>query len=134
MKLTELNPGIYKIRKKDYRTPFGAKSSRTRFKTEVHILRVTGAGQSLRYFVDHDVIGHHPSKMNGFAGEYEVVSRFDGDPSVFNCSITMQFTDGGGDVHTYTVTDMWALRNVLDAMPWLKKPFGYTPNRSWKVN
>ena len=126
MKIKELAPGLYKIRRENY-APFGAKHSRSNSNT-VQLLRVTGVGEKRRYFIDHDTNGQHPNEMNELTG-YEILSRYEQDPQIGNCKITLSFVDAGGQEFFWTVRDTWALRNVLESISWLKKPFGYVPRR-----
>ncbi|SHH24665.1 hypothetical protein SAMN04488109_3349 [Chryseolinea serpens] len=126
MKMMELTPGLYKIRKQDYalggRRP-GRKNSNT-----VHMLTVRGVGDSLRYHIDHDPFGSHPRDHDDI-GDYEVVSRYDGPPQIDHCRITLTFTDAAGDTFNFEVKSLWTLRTLLDSMEFLKKPFDYVPRR-----
>lgn len=126
MKMHELSPGIYKIRKRDYNMPFGAKRSRPQ-NFQVHLLRVIGNGDKKRYFIDHDQMGQLPSEFNE---EYEVLSKYDGQPQVGNCTITLKFADASGEQFEFVVRDVWTLRSIFDSMPWLHKPFGYLKRRT----
>ncbi len=127
MRIDELSPGIYKIRKEAY-IPSGAKFARPNT-NPIHLLRVAGAGAQRKYYLDDDIIGQHPHEMD-VLGNYEILSRYDGEPQVGNCRITISFADASGQKFEFVVRDTWSLRYLLDAMPWLKKPFGYGPNRS----
>ena len=127
MKINELTPGLYKVKKKDYYAS-GVKPSRTRFKTEIHLLRVTRSGGKLLYFLDHSTYGQHPSEMN-FSEDYEVISKFSGDPQVLKGSITLSFQDANGDEYNFTVLTAWGLRDIFESMPWLKKPFDFLPRK-----
>ena len=121
MKVHELSPGIYKIRKRDYNMPFGAKRPRSQ-NFPVHLLRVVGNGDKKRYFIDHDQLGQHPSEFND---EYEVLSKYDGQPQVGNGTITLKFADAAGEQFEFVVRDVWTLRGIFDSMPWRHTPFGY---------
>jgi hypothetical protein len=121
MKVHELSPGIYKIRKRDYNMPFGARRSNSQ-NHAVHLLRVVGHGEKKRYYIDHDQMGESPSRFND---DYEVVSKYDGPPQVGNCTITLKFSDSSGEKFEFVVRDVWTLRGIFDSMPWLHKPFGY---------
>lgn len=124
MNLKELSPGIYKIRKKQY-----SPGKRSRANTSpVHLLRVEGYGETLKYYMDHDTMGDHPREMN-ILDDYEVVSRYDGIPQVNSARITISWVDGSGDRFEWQMTSAWVLRSVLDALPWLKKPFGYVARK-----
>ena len=126
--MEKLEPGIYKIRKRDYVTPFGAKHVRQSMNGHaVHLLRVTGVGDTLRYFIDHNPVGQHPSEINE---DYEVLSKYEGQPQVGNCIITIKFSDAAGERFEFSVRDAWSLRNIFDSMSWLKKPFGYVPRKN----
>jgi hypothetical protein len=125
MNIKELFPGLYKIRKREYTSVKLARRSGSSH--HVHLLRVTGAGERLRYYIDHDQEGIHPSQL---PEDYEVLSKYDGPPQIGNCYITISFADSAGEQFTFSVKDTWALRSIFDAMPWLKKPFGYSPRRS----
>lgn len=123
MKMNELTPGIYKIREKETLTTFGNKRGR-QFQSRVHLLRVTGAGQKRKYYIDHDTLGENPGSVD-FEGDYEVVSRYDNVPEVNRAEIVLSFSDGTGDHFTFTVLDAWRLRSLFEEMPWLQKGFGY---------
>jgi hypothetical protein len=120
MNIKELTPGVYKICEIDSSYPGGSKDNAT-----VHLLRVTG--ERMLYFIDHDTLGQHPSKMD--FTEYEVLSRYNSVPQVEKCEITISFSDEAGQRFEFTVKDLWTLRSVFDAMPWLKDPFGYVPRK-----
>ncbi|HEX5170963.1 MAG TPA: hypothetical protein VFW11_17430 [Cyclobacteriaceae bacterium] len=121
MKIHELTPGIYKIRKRDYTMPFGARRLRSQ-NHPVHLLRVMGSGDKKRYYIDHDQLGQHPTE---FGDEYDVLSKYDGQPQVGNCTVTLKFADASGEQFEFVIHDAWSLRAVFDSMPWLHKPFGY---------
>jgi hypothetical protein len=120
MKLNQLERGIYKIRRATDGGRFASNEAPS-------ILRVTGAGDSLRYYIDADLLGQKPSEMN--MNEYEVVSKYDGTPTLGNCTITLTFADASGDKFEFTTRDAWGLRNIFDAIPWLQKPFGYVARK-----
>lgn len=122
MKMNELEPGMYKIQKA---TNGSVRPLRREMRT-VHLLRVTGYGEKRLYFIDDDIYGEHPHRV---ANEYEVISKYDGVPQVGKARITIAFVDASGDEFTFTMSNAWSLRNVFDAMPWLKKAFGYVPRR-----
>lgn len=121
MKMKELDQGFYKIRRRDYNMPFGAKHARSQ-NHPVHILRVSGYGERKRYHIDNDIQGIHPSAINE---DYEVLSKYDGMPQVGNVTVTLAFADSSGERFQFVVRDAWSLRALFDAMPWLHKPFGY---------
>lgn len=122
MKMDNLEPGTYKIRKKDYNVPPGMKIYRTMQTNAVHLLRVTGHGDKKRYFLDHDTYGIHPTELND---AYEVISKYSGEPQIGNTYLTISFADAAGEKFEFKVKDVWSLRNLFETMPWLKKPFGY---------
>lgn len=125
--MKNLLPGLYKIRKQDYVTPYGAKHVRLSNRNHpVRLLRVTGAGEKLRYYIDHDTVGVHP---NDLMEDYEVIGKYEPYPQVGNCLITLSFADSSGEHFEFTVRDAWTLRGIFDSMPWLKKPFGYLPRK-----
>lgn len=128
MKFSDLTPGLYKIRRKEYG---GGRKSRSKT-NEAHLLRVTGRGDSLTYYIDHDTIGQHPRNMNDLTEDYEVIAKIDGMPQIHNCRITVSFTDSAGDSYTWTVTNAWLLRDIFDTHTWLKQPFGFEPRRATK--
>jgi hypothetical protein len=127
MKIDELTPGVYKIRKQAY-IPYGAKFARPN-SNPIHLLRVEGVGEQRKYFLDDDILGQHPHNMEA-VGNYEILSKYDGDPQIGNCRITISFADTAGQKFEFMVRDTWSLRHLFDAMPWLKKPFGYVTSRS----
>ncbi|HEY8933828.1 MAG TPA: hypothetical protein VIM65_01350 [Cyclobacteriaceae bacterium] len=124
MKMNELTPGYYKIQRKQ---AFNIGKRGTNNNT-VHILRVEGVGEKCKYFIDHTLFGEHPSKM-AFAEDYEVISRYDREPVIQNCAITLSFSDSSGQKFEFRVVDAWALRNVFLALTWLQKPFGFVRRR-----
>ena len=123
MKIHELVPGIYKVRRQAA-IPMGGRSLR-RNVNAVQLLRVEGAGQTRLYFIDHETIGQHPDDMEGLE-KYEVISRYEHDPQIARCRITISFRDSGGQEFAFSVGDAWSLRRMFDSLPWLKGPFGFT--------
>ena len=126
MKMNELTQGIYKIRQKST-VSFKNKRGKS-FKNEIHLLRVTGAGEKRRYFIDHDTLGDTP-RTTDFEQDYEVVSKYAIAPEVNKAQITISFSDGNGDSFEFTVYDAWRLRHIFEEMPWLQKGFGYEPRK-----
>lgn len=124
MKLDELTPGLYKIRLAEY-TPIGLRKKRT----SIHLLRVEGSGTKCKCYLDHDTLGEHPSKVS-YLSEYEILGKYDGPPQVNRPSISISFFDNDGSEIQLTMHDFWQVRNMLDAMPWLKKPLGFTPRKN----
>lgn len=124
MKVSELQPGIYKIRKKEYAPPRRGKGNGN----TAHLLRVQGHGEKQKYFIDHDSFGAHPRDMSDL-DQYEVVSKYDQVPQVMRPRITILWVDGSGDEYTWQVTNAWSLRGIFDAMPWIKDAFGYVAKR-----
>lgn len=120
MKIKELNPGLYKIQKVDPYRPSPHSKGQT-----VRLLRVTGYGDKRLYFIDN-YPGVHPSKIED---DYEVLSRYDGLPNVDRAFITVTFTDGAGQEFKFSMRSVWALKGILEEMPWLKKPLGYLPRK-----
>lgn len=74
MNVFELTPGYYKIRKKQYQDGRKHVNNNT-----IHLLRVEGAGEKLKYLIDHDLIGFNPKNDEGW-NEYEVISKLNGPP------------------------------------------------------
>ena len=122
MKIKELSPGIYKIRRKSY-VPYGAKHPRDNNNT-IRLLTVVGTGANRKYHIDHDTFGQHPEEMYDME-DFEVISRYESIPQVNNQSITISFKDGSGDQFEFRVVDAWTLGNLFRHFTWLQKPFGY---------
>ncbi|HEY5690384.1 MAG TPA: hypothetical protein VIS49_02920 [Cyclobacteriaceae bacterium] len=129
MKIKELSPGIYKVKRKAY-TQYGAKHSRINYNS-VQLLTVVGVGDSRRYYFDHDTLGQKPGEMEGMEGmdEYEIISKYDHVPQVCQPRIKISFKDGAGDKFEFGVIDAWGLRNVFEKMEWLQKPFGFVKRK-----
>lgn len=126
MKMTDLSPGWYKVRPQEYNA-YGAKHRRKN-NNVIEILRVIGVGDNKRYYLDHDTVGAHPRDMTSL-GNYEIVSKYDGEPTISKCRISISFQDASGTEFVFSVTDVWGLRNLFEFIPWLKKPFGYVPRK-----
>jgi len=122
MKINELSPGIYKIRRQAY-VPYGAKHPRDNNNT-IRLLTVVGTGANRKYHIDHDTFGQHPHEIYDME-HYEVISKYESIPQVNNQSITISFKDGAGDKFEFRVVDAWTLGNLFQHFTWLQKPFGY---------
>ena len=120
MRMTELSPGIYKIRKKDY-SRYGSKRNAER---EIRLLRVVGNGEKRKYYLDQNTTGD-AINMLSYYNDFEIVSKYVGDPQVSKPLLTISWVDENGDAFEWCVTNAWALRSVFDAMEWLKKPFQF---------
>ena len=127
MKIKELNPGIYKIRREVY-VPYGAKRPVANHNT-IHLLTVTGHGQNRRYYFDHDTFGQKPEDC---MEDYEVISRYESVPQVLSPRITLSFKDASGHEFEFRLMDAWGLRNVFEKMTWLQKPFGFVRRKKLK--
>lgn len=119
MKVSELTPGIYKIRARNRRFTFRGETSSG---YSVHVLRVVGVGAQCRYYIDHDLKGCHPANMD-FAKHYQIISRYQTLPEVNRAQLLVSFADQQGDKFTFIVNDAWRLGAVLESMPWLKAGF-----------
>jgi hypothetical protein len=119
MKISDLTPGIYKIRTRNRRFSFRGESSSG---YSVHLLRVVGTGVQCRYFIDQDVKGQHPSKME-FAKHYQIISRYSREPDVDRAQLLISFSDQQGDKFSFVVNDAWRLGAVLESLSWLKAGF-----------
>lgn len=126
MKIKELSPGIYKVKRRAY-MQYGAKHSRVNYNA-VQLLTVVGSGQGRRYFFDHDTVGQKPNEMEGI-DEYEIISKYDYVPQVCHPRIKISFKDGAGDKFEFGVIDAWGLRNVFEKLEWLQKPFGFVKRK-----
>lgn len=122
MKIKELSPGIYKIRKEVY-VPYGAKRPVSNNNT-IQLLTVVGMGQARRYYFDQDTLGQKPEEVEDMEG-YEILSKYESTPQVNHQSISLSFRDGAGDKFEFRVTDAWGLRNMFEQLKWLQVPFGY---------
>ena len=122
MKIKELSPGIYKIRRQAY-VPYGAKHPRDNNNT-IRVLTVVGTGANRKYHIDHDTFGQPPEEMYDME-DFEVISKYESTPQVNNQSITISFKDGAGDKFEFRVVDAWTLGNLFQHFTWLQKPFGY---------
>jgi len=120
----KLEPGYYKIQRKDNSEPYGKKHPRGNNNT-IHILYVRKEKQGLRCYIDHNSTGESPDAFS----DYEVISRFEKEPTISKCAITISFEDSSGEKYSWLMRDMWVLRNVLEFLPWLRKPFGFTLRR-----
>jgi hypothetical protein len=123
MKISELSPGIYKLRRKE--DPDG----RRRIGDEIVILRITGSGVDRRYFVNQDTFGEEPGRTD-FDRYFEVMIKYNGAPMVCKRQIKLQFKDSAGDHFELVVESIDELKKLFEAIPWLKVPFGYVPNKS----
>ena len=122
MKIRELTPGLYKIRRQ-VPVPFGAKHRRMNVNA-VQLLRVQGAGEHRLYFIDHETYGQRPEDVEGL-DQFEIMSKYEGDPQIANCRITIHFTDSSGQSFSFSVGDAWSLRGMFESLAWLKRPFGF---------
>lgn len=127
--MRQLEPGWYKVRRQQYNA-YGSKHPRKNDNI-IEILRVVGVGDRCRYYLDNDTFGAHPKEME-FLDYYEVVSKYDGEPTISNCSISLSFQDASGTQFVFSAKDVWVLRNLFEFIPWLKKPFGYVPRKKSK--
>lgn len=125
MKIKELNPGIYKVRKAIHVSWYGSRPVANTNK--IHLLTVQGHGEARRYFFDHDVIGQSPESC---MEDYEVISKYESVPQVLRPEIILRFKDGSGEEFVFTLKDAWGLRNVFDKFKWLQKPFGYVKRKT----
>jgi hypothetical protein len=116
MKISELTPGIYKIRERNRRYSFRGESSSG---YPVHLLRVEGAGARCRFYIDQDTQGQHPAKMD-FARSYQIISRYTVAPDIDRAQLIISFSDEQGDQFNFVVNDAWRLRTVFESLPWLK--------------
>ncbi len=123
MKISELQPGIYKIRRKE--DPDGHR----RIGDEILLLRVTGMGAERKYFVNHDTSGEEPGRTD-FDRYFEVIHRYEKAPMVCKQEIRLQFRDTAGDCFEFAVESTEELKRLFNEIPWLKEPFGYVPNKS----
>lgn len=122
MKANDLTPGIYKIRARNPRFSFRGESSSG---YSVHLLRVVGIGAQCRYFIDQDVSGQHPAKMD-FAKNFQIISRYSREPDISRVHIQLSFSDQQGDRFNFVVNDAWRLGAVFESLPWLKEEFEKT--------
>jgi hypothetical protein len=123
MKISELPPGIYKIRRKE--DPDGHR----RIGDEILILRIVGTGGHKKFFVNQDTFGEEPGRTD-FDRYFEMIYKYDGAPMVCKPEIRLQFKDAAGDYFELTVESTDELRQLFHEIPWLKEPFGYVPNKS----
>ncbi|MEP2668834.1 MAG: hypothetical protein ABJH04_07560 [Cyclobacteriaceae bacterium] len=123
----KLEPGVFRVQKKDYSTPYGSKRSRPNSNT-VHILRVIQGKGRLVCYLDHELVERSTEEVE----EYEILSKFEGDPKIGRCRITLSFYDSVGIKYEWSVSDLWQLKNILMELSWLRKPFGYIPKRKIK--
>ncbi len=122
MKIKELEPGIYKIRKEAY-VPYGAKRPIGNYNS-IQLLTVVGTGQYRRYYFDQDTLGQKPEDIEGM-DNFEIISKYEPIPQVNNQSLSLSFKDGAGDQFEFRVSDAWGLKNLFEKFTWLQKPFGY---------
>lgn len=127
MNIQELTPGVYKIILREDMAE-GSRAIRSSGRRKAHLLRVSGTGSQRRYFIDHDPFGSHPDKIE-YLEDYEVIRRYVGSPSIQKARITITFADEDNDTFSFTLGDAWVLRNLFESIPWLKKPFGYSPRK-----
>ncbi|HNP94258.1 MAG TPA: hypothetical protein PKJ63_01470 [Cyclobacteriaceae bacterium] len=122
--MIKLEPGYYKIQRIDYAETYGRKHARSN-PNQIHILYVKREKQGLTLYLDHNTSSISPDSLTG----YEVISRFEKEPIISKCNITISFQDSSGIKYSWSMSDMWVLRNVLVFLPWLRKPFGFTPRK-----
>lgn len=123
----KLQPGYYKIRKRDYQADLLKKHDRKNA-NPVRLLRVVGIGDKQKLFIDQDTIGRLTIEFPDLA-EYEVVSKYEREPQIGNVHFIISFADASGERFNFMVKDAWSLRAVFDANPWLKEPFNYKPEK-----
>ncbi|MFZ1806397.1 MAG: hypothetical protein WAU36_04200 [Cyclobacteriaceae bacterium] len=117
----KVEPGIYRVQMRDYSQAYGKKHPRPNSNT-VHILTVKKDGKGVTCFLDHSLQGDPPERFEDF----EILSRFEKEPVISKCMLTLSFEDSTGEKYEWKMADVWVLRNVLDFVCWLRKPFGYT--------
>ena len=96
---------------------------------QIHLLKVVGNGIDAMYFVDNDSLGRKASAWNDFKDDYEVISKYDKEPTVTQGRITLTFKDAAGDEIYFTMRDTWAFRNLFFHLPFLAKPFMFLPKK-----
>src|SRR6478736_2469751 len=125
MKVSELGPGIYKVRV--HQPPPLLKGSRSWPVPTAHILTIKGHGESRTYQLDDQL----PATRKYFLideHEFQVVRKLT-DP-VFNmASIHLTWEDEEGDRFAFSTRDAWTLRQLFDDFPFLTRPFNYRPKR-----
>lgn len=125
MKMKELTPGYYKIQKRYYQYSGRRKQNNN----TIHLLRVEGYGEQIKYFIDNDLQGFNTKEVEDFE-EFEMLTKLNGPPEVRNARITISFMDETGTEYGWSMVGSWTLRALFEELPWLKKPFGFIPHRS----
>ena len=121
----KLEPGYYKIRK-IYSGKLKMHQSNPNQKL---LLKVVGRGVDAMYFIGNGSPGRKASQWDEFKEEFEVISKYDKEPTVSEGRITLTFKDAAGDEIYFTMKDTWAFRNLFFHLPFLTKPFMFLPKK-----
>lgn len=124
-KVSELGPGIYKVRIQQ--APPLIALSRNWPSPTAHILTIKGHGESRTYQLDDQL----PTTRKYFIideHEFEIVRKL--SEPVFNmASIHLTWEDQEGDRFAFSTRDAWTLKQLFEDFPFLTKPFNYRSKR-----
>ena len=125
MKISELGPGLYKVRIQ--KPPPLIRDTRSFPKPTAHLLQVKGHGAERSYKIDNEL----EVKRDHFVideDEFEIVKKLS-IPSVDMVRIAITWIDEEGDEYALQTHDTWGIKNLIDEFPFLKGPLNYKARR-----
>lgn len=103
-----------------------------KFNGGYHLLRISVQEGKKVFKIDHG--NFEPMERLQNTDEYlEIISRINeryiSDYDIFKPKITISWEDKDQRGFSMSVRDLWALRNILLELPFLQRPFQYTPKK-----
>ena len=130
MNISELGPGLYKVR--IHEAPRLIKRSRNLPSPTAHLLQIKGYGEKRTYQLDGDSPATR-ERLLVDEDELEIVGKIT-QPVLNRASIHLTWKDEDGDDFAVTTLDTWGVKDLFEQYPFLVRAFNYRPRKNNELN